>query len=117
MAWSGVVSAPALCLVAWLSGEKMLPDTAHGWWVVAGLAVISHVGGQSLIAYGFGHLSASLSSVSLLWQPVVAAVLAWIFLSEKLGWLQAVGGIVTLAGIAVATGFLTRSRALITPSP
>ena len=110
MAWSGVVSAPALCLVAWLSGEKMLPDTAHGWWVVAGLAVISHVGGQSLIAYGFGHLSASLSSVSLLWQPVVAALLAWMFLSERLGWLQAAGGVVTLAGIAVATGFLARTR-------
>jgi drug/metabolite transporter (DMT)-like permease len=104
MAWSGLVSCPTLALVAWLSREQMAPVSTHGWLVVLGLAVVSHVGGQSLIAYAFGHLPASLSSVSLLWQPVVAALLAWALLREPLGWLQGVGGVVTLAGIAVATG-------------
>lgn len=107
MAWSGLVSCPTFALVAWLSREQMSPVTAHGWLVVIGLAVVSHVGGQSLIAYAFGHLPASLSSVGLLWQPVVAALLAWMLLKEPLGWMQAMGGVVTLAGIAVASGTLS----------
>lgn len=103
MAWSGLVSCPALFLIALCSGEKMLPDDAAGWKVLAGLAGVSHVGGQTLIAFALGHLPASFSSVSLLLQPVVAAVLAVAMLNEKLTSLQIIGGVITLAGIAVAS--------------
>jgi drug/metabolite transporter (DMT)-like permease len=68
---------------------------------------VSHVGGQTLIAFALGHLPASFSSVSLLWQPVVAALLAWGLLREPLTWLQGVGGAITLAGIGVASGTLS----------
>jgi drug/metabolite transporter (DMT)-like permease len=64
------------------------------------------VAGQSFIAYGFGHLPASFSSVSLLWQPVVAAVVAWPLLGEPLRGIQIAGGVVTLLGIALASGSL-----------
>jgi drug/metabolite transporter (DMT)-like permease len=103
MAWSGLVSCPALFLVAFCSGEKMLPADAGGWRVLAGLAGISHVGGQTLIAFALGHLPASFSSVSLLLQPVVAGLLAAAMLNEKLTWIQFVGGMITLVGIAVAS--------------
>jgi drug/metabolite transporter (DMT)-like permease len=106
MAWSGLVSCPTLALVAWLSGEQMSPVSTQGWLVVLGLAVVSHVGGQTMIAYALGHLPAAFSSVSLLWQPVVAALLAWALLREPLTWLQGLGGLVTLAGIGVASGTL-----------
>ena len=39
---------------------------------------------------------------------VVAALLAWVLLREPLTWLQGVGGIITLAGIGVASGTLNR---------
>ncbi len=103
MAWSGLVSCPALLLIAVCSGENLLAVTAGGWWVLIALALISHVGGQTLIAYAFGHLPASFSSVSLLLQPVVAAAVAWVVLSEPLSWPQGVGGLVVLAGIALAS--------------
>src|ERR1051325_1149976 len=73
MAWSGLVCCPGFLMVALLAGDTMLPATARGWQVLLALALLSHVGGQTLIAYAFGHLSASFSSVSLLLQPVVAA--------------------------------------------
>jgi drug/metabolite transporter (DMT)-like permease len=106
MAWSGLVSCPAFGVIAWLSGDRMWAATTHGWLVLLALALISHVGGQTLIAYGFGHLPASFSSVSLLWQPVVAALVAWKVLGERLGLAQALGAAVVLAGIAVASGSL-----------
>ncbi len=109
MAWSGLVSGPCFALVGWLSGEKLLPASAHGWLMLAALALICHVAGQCLIGYGLGHLPASFSAVSLLWQPVVAAALAWAVLGEGLGLLQVAGGIVILLGIATASGTLDRT--------
>jgi drug/metabolite transporter (DMT)-like permease len=110
MAWSGLASCTGFGIVAWLSGDKMAATTAGGWLVLVALALISHVSGQALIAYGFGHLPASFSAVSLLWQPVVAAAVAWVVLGEQLHWLQGAGAVVVLAGIAVASGSLNASR-------
>lgn len=111
MAWSGLVSGPSFGLIGWLSGDQMWPGQPQAWLAVAALALISHVGGQTLIAYGFGHLPASFSSVSLLWQPVVAAGVAWIVLDEPLRWSQGIGGAIVLAGIAVASGVGPARRA------
>ncbi len=102
MAWSGLSASPALFLVALASGERLVPLHASGWIVVVALAFISQVGGQGLIAYAFAHLPASFSSLSLLLQPAVAALLAWTILAEPLGLLQAFGGAVILCGVAVA---------------
>ncbi len=110
MAWSGIASCTGFGIVAWVSGDRMAAVTTGGWLVLLGLALVSHVGGQALIAYGFGHLPASFSSVSLLWQPVVAAAVAWVVLGEQLGWLQGFGAVVVLAGIAVASGVLGNRR-------
>ena len=102
MAWSGAVGALALLPITLLSGEGLIAPTAYGWGVLLALALLSHTVGQSLIAYALAHLPAAFSSVSLLLQPAAAAVLAWLILSEPLGPLQGVGGVVVLAGIAVA---------------
>lgn len=109
MAWSGLVSGPGFALVGWLSGEKLWPATATGWGELVLLALICHVAGQCLISFGLGHLPASFSAVSLLWQPVVAALTAWLFLHEPLGLLQVAGGLVILVGIALAGGLFRRA--------
>ncbi len=102
MAWSAAAGAIALLPLALISGESIIATTATGWGVLLALALLSHVGGQSLIAYALAHLPAAFSSVSLLLQPVAAALLAWLILSEALGLLQGLGGAVVLAGIAIA---------------
>ena len=102
MSWSGLFACPILLVVALVSGESFLVPTLSGWAVLVALGLVSHAGGQSLIAFAFAHLSASFSSVGLLLQPVIAVFLAWIILSESLTSLQATGGIVVLAGIALA---------------
>jgi len=102
MAVTTTITALFLLPVALASGEPMLPASAFGWWMLAGLALISHAAGQGLIAYALAHLPAAFSSVSLLFQPVMAALFAWALLSEGLVPLQVLGGLVVLAGIYLA---------------
>ena len=101
MAWSGLITAVALLPVVLISGEQFFPDTAMGWVLLFGLALISQVAGQSLIAYAMAHLPATFSSVGLLLQPVMAAVFAWVLLGEALAAVQIAGGIMVLIGIRI----------------
>lgn len=102
MAWSTTITAIALLPVALVSPQPFLPASADGWAVLLGLAVVSQIMGQGLIAYAFAHLPASLSSVSLLIQPVMATLFAWILFKEQVGWMQFAGGAIVLAGIWMA---------------
>ena len=99
---SGLVAAVLLLPVAVLSGERMLPRDAHGWWVLVGLALIVHAGGQGMIAYALAKLPAAVASVSLLVQPVTAALAAALILHEPVVALQALGVALVLTGVFVA---------------
>ena len=84
--------------------QKMLPDTAHGWWLLVGCALTAQVLGQGLIAYALAHLPATFGSVALLAQVMAAAAYAWLLLGERLAPVQVLGGLVVLAGIIAARG-------------
>lgn len=102
MAVATTITAILLLPAALASGEQFFPGSAYGWAVLAGLALVSHAAGQGLIAYALAHLPAAFSSVSLLLQPVMAALFAWAILGESLLPLQVAGGLVVLAGIYLA---------------
>ena len=102
MAWSTTITAIALLPFALLFPQPMLPASAGGWLVLLGLAFVTQILGQGLIAYAFAHLPASLSAVSLLIQPVVAAAAAWALFGEAVGPAQWIGGAIVLAGIWIA---------------
>jgi drug/metabolite transporter (DMT)-like permease len=102
MVLSGAVTCVALLPITILSGETLFATTASGWTILLGVALLSHAGGQGLIAYALAGLPVAFSSVGLLLQPVAAAVLAWMILGETLGGWQAIGGAVVLAGIILA---------------
>jgi drug/metabolite transporter (DMT)-like permease len=102
MAWSTTITALVLLPLALLAPQPFLPASASGWWVVVGLAIVSQILGQGIIAYAFAHLPASLSSVSLLIQPVMATIFAWVLFGEAIGLMQFAGGAIVLAGIWMA---------------
>jgi drug/metabolite transporter (DMT)-like permease len=102
MAVTTTITAILLFPVALATGEPMLPRSPTGWWILAGLALVSHAAGQGLIAYALAHLPAAFSSVSLLFQPVMAALFAWLLLAEPLAPLQVAGGLIVLFGIYLA---------------
>lgn len=102
MVWTTLSAAVCILPVAFLFEGGMVPATLFGWAMLAGLAFISHVGGQGLVTYALAYLPTAFSSLTLLLQPVVAAILAWVLLSEPVGAMQAVGGAIVLFGILVA---------------
>jgi drug/metabolite transporter (DMT)-like permease len=102
MTVSGVITALALWPVAVLSGENLWPQTMNGWSILLALALISHIGGQGLIAYALAGLPAAFASVGLLVQPATAAVAAWLLLGETLSIGQFAGGAILLLGIYLA---------------
>jgi len=102
MAVTTSITAVILLPVALASGEPLLPQSAAGWLKLLGLAWISHAAGQGLIAYALAKLPAAFSAVGLLLQPVMAALFAWLLLSESLTAIQCIGGAVVLSGIYLA---------------
>ena len=103
MARSGLVTGLALLPVALASRETLLPPSAHGWMILGALALVSHIGGQSLIAFALAKLPTALASVSLLVQPVTATLAAAVLLKhEQVAPWQIVGMVLVLAGVFVA---------------
>ncbi|MBS0450017.1 MAG: DMT family transporter [Proteobacteria bacterium] len=102
MRWSTLAAGLAVLPFALALEPHFVPVTLAGWAVVLALAWVCHFGGQSFITFALAWLPPSFSSLTLLIQPVVAALLAWWLLKEPLSALQALGGVIVLAGILVA---------------
>ncbi len=105
MAWSSVGTFIVLLPITLLRGESLVPHTLHGVLMLVLLAVVSHVGGQGLIAYALAKLPAAMSSITLLIQPVIATVFGAYLFHEYLSVTEFVGAVVILAGIVTARRF------------
>ena len=99
MAWSTTITAFALLPFALIMHGAFWPNTITGWLPLLGLAVIAQIGGQTVIAYALAHLPASLSSISLLIQPLTATIAAWIIFHEVISPIQMLGGLLIISGI------------------
>jgi drug/metabolite transporter (DMT)-like permease len=102
MFYSSAITCVAMALFAASAGESLFPETTRGWVVLIGLAWLSQVAGQGLIAYALGYLPASLSSLVILVEPLSAAIFGWVLLDERLAALQWLGAVAIVAGILVA---------------
>lgn len=104
-------SLPGLFASAWLSGEPLAPPTLRGWLLALALALSAQAFGQALIALAMSRLPAPFTSMSLLVQPFLAILLAWLILDEAATALQFIGGLVVLAGILVSRRYGVRRPA------
>lgn len=82
--------------------SRLLPVSLLELWPLFGLALIAHLGGQGLLAACLRYIPASLSSVLVLMQPIVAALYAWMLFGESLGRIELLGAVVCLTGLYVA---------------
>ncbi|HDQ44741.1 MAG TPA: DMT family transporter [bacterium] len=99
---SGLISCAVLFPLGLLAGETLLPQDIRGWFVLLGLALVCHGAGQGLITLALAHLPAHFASLTLLLQPVVAALCAAALFSETLSHPQLAGGALVLSGIYLA---------------
>jgi drug/metabolite transporter (DMT)-like permease len=78
-----------------------IPDH-RSFLALLGLGLVSQLGGYLALTYALGHLPATVTSVSLLSQGPLTAVLAALFLGEPLTGAQILGGALVLAGVGLA---------------
>jgi drug/metabolite transporter (DMT)-like permease len=96
-------TAVTLLLVCLALGISLTGYSAQTWLALVGLALVSQVASYYALVYALGHLPATVTSVSILSQVPMTALLAAALLSEPLTPAQIVGGAVVLAGIYVVT--------------
>jgi drug/metabolite transporter (DMT)-like permease len=99
---SGAVSTVGFIVAALALGEEIVPETMFGWAMLIGIALVTQAFGQGLVTVSMRHLQGTVVAVSLLMNPVLSAVFAWVFLAEWLTPLQGAGCAVVLTGIAIA---------------
>jgi drug/metabolite transporter (DMT)-like permease len=97
---SSVVTVLVVCLVmdAPLTGFSM-----STWAALLGLGLISQLGAYLALAYALGHLPATVTSVGLLSQAPLTALLAVPLLGETLTVPYLAGGALVVAGIYIVT--------------
>ena len=99
---SGTVTAIILLIVSILFEQSLIPQSLFTITIIFLLGFICQFMGQSFITYSLAYLSASLSSLCLLIQPITATVLAYFFFQEKLTTIQFFGSALILIGIYIA---------------
>ena len=102
-AWSTAVGAGFLLPVALVAGEPLTGFSGRSWAALVALALVSQVVGQLFVAHALGRLPATLTSIVLLAQAPLTALLAWPLLDEPIRGAQLVGGALVLSGIAVVS--------------
>lgn len=107
MAISALTSILVLGVLNLAMGIPLTGYSGKAWAALAGMGLISQLGGWLAINYALGHLRAAPVSVSLLGQAVVTTLLAMPLLGEFPARHQLAGGLLVLAGIF----FVNQNRA------
>jgi drug/metabolite transporter (DMT)-like permease len=92
----------ALFVINVALGNSFEVSNARTWGALIGLGLISQLAGYMALTYALGHLRATVTSVSLLTQGPLTAVLAALLLHEPLSTAQILGGLLVLVGVGVA---------------
>ena len=96
LAWSTLMSAPPLLLMALMMGERLIPQD---WTPLIALALLSQIAGQGLMIYAVGRIAPLLFGLTLLIQPMISAMIGWTVYHEKLGRADLAGAV--LIGLAL----------------
>jgi len=112
---SGVTAAATLLVICLAIGTPLHGYPLRSWGAMIGLALVTQVVGHLSVAYSLGRLPVSVTSIALLGQAPITAVLAVPLLGERLSGLQLLGGALVLAGIYVVNR-TPRARA-VEPEP
>ena len=97
-----VSSTLALLAINVALGVSLRVPHGRTLWAVLGLGLVSQLGGYLALTYALGHLPATITSISLLTQGPLTAVLAALLLSEPLTMPQIMGGALVLSGVGLA---------------
>ncbi len=96
-------SVLTLLVVCLTLGVPLWGYSGRTWVWLFALGLISQLASYYALVYALGHLPATITSVAVIAQVPLAALLAAALLGEPLTGAQAAGGVVVLAGIYVVS--------------
>ena len=81
---------------------RLADTSAPVWLLLAYVVLLGTVVPFVLFVSALHHVPATRVTIVAMLEPVLAALMAWLWLEEELGALQIVGGLVVLAGVVLA---------------
>lgn len=95
---------PMFLLMAWWAGRGKGPIAARDWWGILGLGVCGYYLASFLDFWGLEYISASLERLILYLNPTFVLVLGWLLYGRKISRRQAVGMLISYAGVLLVFG-------------
>lgn len=102
MAFASVGSIIILLAVGIPMEGFSLPKDAKTWWILLWIMIFGQLLGQGFFGYIMGKIDAQVSSLILLFSPMIAALMGYIFLGEKLGIYEIIGMVIIVCGVYIA---------------
>ncbi len=102
--WSMLFSSlTILLIIAFRTQEVVIPTTMNAWLVVSYIIIFPTVIGFCAWNAALSRVSLNVVSVMQYLSPVITMFLAYVMLGESLTWLQAIGAVLALSGVMIAT--------------
>jgi drug/metabolite transporter (DMT)-like permease len=101
-------AAGTLIVLVLTAGLPVTGFNTTTYWAFIGMAIVSQVFGHTAYNWSLRWISAGLIAISLLGEPLLCTLWAFLLFEESLTWLQSAGGLLILAGIAIAAFGETR---------
>ena len=101
------VSTIVLFLYVIVVDQSFGPYDSNEWVLFLLLAIVPNLLGHNLFNWAIKYVSTNIISISILFEPIGATILAFIIFGEYLTYTQVLGGIVVIVGI---TAFLVDSK-------
>ncbi|MBW4888234.1 DMT family transporter [Mucilaginibacter sp. HMF5004] len=95
---AATVALGTFCLI---NGDQLWNYTGHSWLILITLGIICQLIGWLTINHAMSRMDPTRVAIALLGQSVVTALLAWVMLSERVDFVELVGGAIVLLGIGV----------------
>lgn len=102
MAFASIGSIATLLAVGIPLEGFSLPKDSKTWWILLWIMVFGQLLGQGFFGYIMGKIDAQVSSLILLFSPMIAALMGYVFLGEKLGIYEVIGMTIIVAGVYIA---------------
>jgi drug/metabolite transporter (DMT)-like permease len=108
------LAASTLALLAFnlAAGISLHIPDEKAWMALLALALVCQLLGYFSLTYALGHLSAGVTSVTLLVQAPLTALFAFLLLREPITPAQAIGGMLVLSGIWIVNRYSRRQMIL-----
>ena len=102
MFFACIGSSISLYIFAYIIEGVVLPNGFKEWLVVCGISFFGQIVGQGLFNYVLGKVNIQTSSLLLLFSPVIAAIMGFFILGEKLGIFEILGIFIIILGVYFA---------------